>query len=299
MKYPNRAAAPAHLRTKTELQQARLKPVSTMFPAGQYWQGFRYIALYDPATCVPMRPRRQATPLQAAALTAGRTLTDTARCVDCGQRHYKWLMDRHGRCGSCLAHAAARERQRLRQALRTFAAGILAREPLFLDLETTGLDEQAEIVEIALLDVRGAVLLETLVKPSQPMPEAARQVHGISDQDLSFAPSWPALHARVAAALSGRLVIAHNAAFERRMLRQTAERHQMPPARIETECTMVWLTELNDGRWPSLADAVDLAGAARAPGPWHRAKADAETCRQIVLALADGASAAQPAPAPF
>lgn len=286
MKYPNRAAAPAHLRTKTELKQQRLKPVNLMVPAGLYWQGFNYVALYDPADTVQMRPRRDATPEQAAALAAGRALTGTAPCANCGKRIDKGLLDNGGRCDDCVLQAKREAWEHEQQAVRAYAACLLTREPLFLDTESTGLDDQDEVIEIAILDIHGAVLLDTLVKPAQPIPYAATVVHGITDQDVETAPSWLAIGEQIAGILSGRLVIAHNAEFDLRMLHQTCKRYGIAMPTFETECTMELLTELNNGRWPSLSDAVVLADVDMPPAVQHRSKGDAEVCRQIIQTLA-------------
>ncbi|HHQ4784521.1 TPA: hypothetical protein ACSPZU_004090, partial [Aeromonas veronii] len=39
-----------------------------------------------------------------------------------------------------------------------------------LDTETTGLDDQAEIVEISIIDQLGKVVFDSLVKPQKPIP---------------------------------------------------------------------------------------------------------------------------------
>ena len=58
-----------------------------------------------------------------------------------------------------------------------------------LDTETTGLDGHAEVIQIAVVDRSGAVLLDSLVKPTCPVPAEATAVHGISDSDLVNAPT--------------------------------------------------------------------------------------------------------------
>ena len=47
-----------------------------------------------------------------------------------------------------------------------------------LDTETTGLYDDAEIVEISIIDENGGVLLDTLVKPLKPIPAEATAIHG-------------------------------------------------------------------------------------------------------------------------
>lgn len=55
-----------------------------------------------------------------------------------------------------------------REAISQQARAWLGANALILDTETTGLEEHAEIVEIAVIDYTGAVLLETLVRPDGP-----------------------------------------------------------------------------------------------------------------------------------
>ena len=67
---------------------------------------------------------------------------------------------------------------------------------LILDTETTGLDDDAEVVELAVIDCAGTVLLDTLVRPSGPVPAEAAAIHGITDAMLADAPTWSEIHAR-------------------------------------------------------------------------------------------------------
>jgi DNA polymerase-3 subunit epsilon len=70
---------------------------------------------------------------------------------------------------------------------------------LYLDLETTGLHAPLdEIVEIAIIDDNGAVLLNTRVRPVRQTewPEAQR-IHGISPRDVAWAPTLAQLSTRI------------------------------------------------------------------------------------------------------
>lgn len=287
MRYPNRAAAPLELQTKTELKQARRNLADRQAPVAHYWQGHTWIALYDPALTVPMRAARAPSPAQAAALAAGRALAGTRPCTICGTRtQIEWL-DRYGCCDACLEDVAREKRDEAARGLHITANEWLAADPLFIDTETTGLDLQAAIVEIAILDRAGAVFIDTLVKPAIPIPAAATEIHGITDADVAGAPAWNTIGPQVAELLAGRLLIAHNGAFDERVLYQTSRSHGVTLPALRVECTMELLNGWA-GRWLSLADAALMLGA-RAPATRHRACADAEQCRQIVLAAARAA----------
>lgn len=58
----------------------------------------------------------------------------------------------------------------------------LSLAPLFLDTETTGLDNTAEALEIGLTDASGQVVFETRLKPTVTIGAQAAAVHGISEQ---------------------------------------------------------------------------------------------------------------------
>ncbi len=93
-----------------------------------------------------------------------------------------------------------------------------------VDLETTGLadDRHAEVLEfgILLLEPEGERLtsLRSLVRPRGPLPRAVQRLTGLGPDDVAKAPAIDALAKPVAAALAGRTIVAHNAAFERHFL---------------------------------------------------------------------------------
>ncbi len=143
------------------------------------------------------------------------------------------------------------------------------------------------MVELALLDARGAVLLDTLVRPSCAVAEGARSVHGITDAELAGAPAWAEVDAQLRQLTAGRLLVSHNAGFDARLVDQTSDAHGCAPlVAAEWACTMELLTGANGGRWPDLGLALSIVGAAPPEGAAHRARYDAECCRRIVLALA-------------
>ena len=75
---------------------------------------------------------------------------------------------------------------------------------LILDTETTGLDSQAEIIEIAIINESGNVVFESLVKPTKPIPEDAIAIHGIANEQVHAAPLWIEIATAVNNILSGK-----------------------------------------------------------------------------------------------
>ncbi len=81
----------------------------------------------------------------------------------------------------------------------------------------------AEVIEIALIDTRGEVLLDTLVRPRQQrMNPYAERVHGINLAMLRDAPSWPEVFPQLCELADGRILLAWNAPFDAGMLKQTS-----------------------------------------------------------------------------
>jgi DNA polymerase III epsilon subunit-like protein len=113
------------------------------------------------------------------------------------------------------------------------------RETLILDTETTGLDDQDEVIQLAIIDMQGHVLLYTLVRPTVPVSTEARAIHGITDAVLAQAPSFSDLYATVAGLLGNRSVLAYHADFDRRILAQTCAKYGLPAVEVAAwDCVM-------------------------------------------------------------
>ena len=50
---------------------------------------------------------------------------------------------------------------------------------VIIDTETTGIGPCDEVIELAVLDTHGRVLLDTLVRPTCPIDPGAARVHGL------------------------------------------------------------------------------------------------------------------------
>ena len=103
----------------------------------------------------------------------------------------------------------------------------LERQPVYLDTETTGLGNDAEVVEIAIVDADGRSLVNTLIRPQGEVPADATRVHGLTTAILQGAPTWPEVWLQVQAAMAGRLVLIYNAEYDVRLMQQTAARYGM------------------------------------------------------------------------
>src|SRR5687767_11401982 len=86
-----------------------------------------------------------------------------------------------------------------RQESITWARQVLeGGETLIVDTETTGLHDNDEVIQLAIIDMQGTVLLDTFARPTSPMAPEARAIHGATDQVLAAAPSFSALYHLIA-----------------------------------------------------------------------------------------------------
>lgn len=94
-----------------------------------------------------------------------------------------------------------------------------------IDVETTGLEPEDRITEIAALRLEGlreARRYHSLVNPGIHIPPTARTISGIDDAMVSTAPTFEAVWPLVHALLADAVFVAHNAPFDLHFL--SAER---------------------------------------------------------------------------
>lgn len=90
-----------------------------------------------------------------------------------------------------------------------------------LDVETTGLTRDDRVVQIAIADVDGEGNLldywSSVIDPGRdPGPI---DIHGVTPDRLAGAPTFADVAPEISARLQGRVLVAHNAAFDARMVR--------------------------------------------------------------------------------
>lgn len=163
---------------------------------------------------------------------------------------------------------------------------------VIIDTETT--DFAGWPVEIAVIDMTGAVLLDTLVHAPTPIAPGAQRVHGIIEDDLLGAPRLSDVLDALAGTLLGATVTAWNAVFDRDVLERayTATR-QAFPLWTEWECLMTlasWDRGQRNSRGQVRAVALETAG--------HRARADCLAALTALRELATTPTTAPPAALP-
>jgi DNA polymerase III subunit epsilon len=157
---------------------------------------------------------------------------------------------------------------------------------VYLDTETTGLspDDGAELVELALIDDAGAVLINTLLRPTKcsAWPDAER-IHRISPAMVAAAPTLADIEPQLLEALKGAEVVIYNAPFDLSFLPPSVRE-----AVGEVRCAMqayavhygAWSDYHQSYTWQPLGRAAARVGHTW-EGTAHRALADAGACRSV------------------
>jgi len=157
---------------------------------------------------------------------------------------------------------------------------------LILDTETTGLHGIAEICQIAIVDGAGQVVIDTLVKPTRPIPRDASHIHGITDDKVKDAPTFADLAPQLREILSGATVVIYNAEFDTRLMEQSARAHgltyEVPIFAGEYACAMEMYSQWV-GDWSSYHHSYRWQ---RLPGGDHSALGDARACLAVLKKMA-------------
>jgi len=170
----------------------------------------------------------------------------------------------------------------------------LANRPIYLDTETTGLDDKDEIVEISIVDDDGIILLDKLVRPNQLIPPDATRIHGITNEDVKGAMRWPILWQTVRPLLAGRLIVMYNADFDVRMMEQSMTNsgfrwiknfESFDLLKVYAEFRSEWDVKRQSYRYFSL-DAAGKHAQIALPNA-HRATADSLLTRALLHHIAE------------
>ena len=161
-------------------------------------------------------------------------------------------------------------------------------EYLAVDVETNGLGgDRCELTEVGTVLVGGGELHDTwqsLVRPAQPLSRGIERFTGITQGMVDSAPSPGEVLPALADLMAGRVLVAHNASFDTRALRQAFERAALewpdPPVLCTVALARRFAPLVRQRKLGLLAAAlgIEVEGA-------HRALPDALTCARVFCAL--------------
>src|SRR3954451_24058236 len=168
------------------------------------------------------------------------------------------------------------------------ATAVAGAEFLCVDTETNGRPgDDCELTEVGAVLVGGGELherFESLVRVERPLSRGIERFTGITQQMVDTAPPPEEVLPKLKEMMGDRILVAHSASFDRRVLAQAFER-----AGIEWREPPILCTVAMARRFAPLARQRKLAPLAEALGievaGVHRALIDAETCARVFCAL--------------
>src|SRR4051812_2016599 len=164
-------------------------------------------------------------------------------------------------------------------------------EFLVVDTETNGrAGDACELTEIGAVLVGGGELhdrWETLIAGVTPLSRAVQRFTQITQEMVDAAPPAQAALPDLAELIGSppaRVLVAHNAAFDRRVLAQAFDRARLawpdPPVLCTVALARRFAPLVRQRRLTAVADALGVEVETT-----HRALADAETCARVFCAL--------------
>jgi DNA polymerase III epsilon subunit-like protein len=157
------------------------------------------------------------------------------------------------------------------------------RHALIIDTETVGSGPLVEIIEIALGDIDGNIIYQNLIQPTfNPLPPLSK--HKRFDRaEFAKAPDWPSVWPEISSLVDGRLLIAYNAAFDRRALAATCSRYQQRSPERGWRCAMQLVKQaIGTRKSLTLEEACLYYGL---EGGNHRAGRDVQATYQLLKFL--------------
>ena len=111
-----------------------------------------------------------------------------------------------------------------------------------IDVETTGLSDDSEIIEMAALRIRDneiAESVELLVQPEKPVPKEITELTGITDEMLRTNGVSPEKAMRTFTEFIGEdILVGHNVNFDLKYIRKLTKKTGLPPIKNRIEDTM-------------------------------------------------------------
>ena len=122
-------------------------------------------------------------------------------------------------------------------AIRT-AQNILDEMPIYVDTETTGLGKDAEVIELAVVNHEGRVLMDQMFRPVNPIPAGATKVHHITNKMVAQKPVWGIYWPTIRGNFFGKTICMYNADYDLRLIYQSNTRYGIRRERINGFCVM-------------------------------------------------------------
>lgn len=154
---------------------------------------------------------------------------------------------------------------------------------LIIDTETVGTGASVEIIELALGNCQGSIIYHSLIRPIfNNLPRSTRDQR-FDPKEFGAAPHWAEAWDKVATLVENKLLIAYNAAFDRRALSAMRDRHRQSHTERGWRCAMqVVKRSVGTTKNLTLSDACAYFGL---EGGNHRADRDVQATWRLLNKL--------------
>ena len=271
--------------TKSQLSKAGYKPgpLRAVVRYSKSSTGDGFLHLFSPDEGIQRKPP---TEKQLAAQAKRKAVGEAKRT--CQRCKYLYPSSRYISRYSHLCEECdlAVQLETDRAAAAQWANKILEHGCVILDTETTGLHGDVEIIELAIIDHTGAVLLNSLVKalhPERSIESGAINIHGIHPENLENAPTFGELYPLIFEALHGKYLVVYNLDFDLDLVEAECRRWYCPIFALkDSHCAMLWYAKFcgdwsnywGSYRWQSL------------PSGDHSALGDARATLEVLKGMA-------------
>lgn len=224
---------------------------------------------------------KKATEKQLNAITKAReTAIKNRTCVKCNRIVGKKTDLQDGKCMWCIdEEIVLRNQEQIRLEFKDFLDN--KDKYLILDTETTGLGNDDEIVEIAIIDMTGEALLHTKTYTEVPISPEASYINGIHNSDLINMPTIKELNGTINELFKNKTILIFNEDFDVRMLYQSGFEGD-----IKSKCLMnLYMNYVDSERWIGLQRAMDYEGIDIIQD--HSALGDCLCCLELIKKIAN------------
>lgn len=210
-----------------------------------------------------------ATPKQLESLKKAREVALSNRtCIKC-ERVYPSKKDLHeGICNECWHEEKVKRKVK----------DIFENKDKYLiaDTETTGVEKDDKIIDIAIIDLEGNILLNTLLYTDKEISEGAYEVNHISKEDLIGKPTFKDIIKEIETIIQDKTLLIFNSSFDVNMMKNNGYKKD-----IKSQCLMnLYMDYIDTDRWVGLQRALDYEGIEIEQN--HRALGDCYCCLELL-----------------
>jgi DNA polymerase III epsilon subunit-like protein len=149
------------------------------------------------------------------------------------------------------------------------------RDLVFLEIDTTGLRQEDELIRFTTVNGEGELLDDWLIQPlERTLRSEASAANGIAPEHLQHAQPVAEVWPKIQRALSGRYVLSFSQEWDREILQRTAARHHLEPLVFVGECLQRRATQYYHREYSLTLENLCVRVGAPLPGKPHQTSID-------------------------